>query len=219
MHVQMSDRQGYLLVDVPGCNARTGSVDARGCRQQASCVLVFRRRDYSRDGPLFDDASLAHHHHVIGKRRDHSHVMSDYREGHVALRHQLPQQRQDLRLHRHVERRGRLIGDQQRRRTGQRHRDHRALPHATRQFVRILAQPARHIVHAHLLQQNGRSGARILPAHAAMGHQRLGNLIADTQVWRERGHRILEDHRDSLTAQCSRRPRPANRHPRDSRGR
>ena len=40
-----------------------------------------------------------------------------------------------------------------------------------------------------------------LPAHAAMRDQRLGDLVADAQVRRERGHRILEDHRDAAAAQ------------------
>ena len=69
---------------------------------------------------------------------------------------ELAQQREDLRLHRHVERRGRLVGDQQFGIAGQRHGDHGALAHAARQLVRILAQAARHVVHAHLLEQLSR---------------------------------------------------------------
>jgi hypothetical protein len=48
-------------------------------------------------------------------------------------------ERQDLRLDGHVERGGRLVGDQQRRVAGQRHGDHHALAHAARQLVRVLA--------------------------------------------------------------------------------
>ena len=47
---------------------------------------------------------------------------------------------EDLRLDGDVERRGRLVGDQQPRLAGQRHRDHRALAHAARQLVRILVE-------------------------------------------------------------------------------
>ena len=49
------------------------------------------------------------------------------------------QQVEDLRLDRDVERRRRLVGDQQLRLAGERHRDHRALAHAARELVRIVA--------------------------------------------------------------------------------
>jgi hypothetical protein len=45
---------------------------------------------------------------------------------------------EDLRLDGDVERGRRLVGDQQRRAAGQRHRDHRPLAHAARQLVRII---------------------------------------------------------------------------------
>ena len=46
-----------------------------------------------------------------------------------------------LRLDRHVERRRRLVRDQERRRVRDRHRDHRALAHAARELVRIVVVP------------------------------------------------------------------------------
>ncbi len=51
---------------------------------------------------------------------------------------------EDLRLDGDVERGGRLVGDQELRIAGERHRDHHALPHAARKLVRIFAHaPAR----------------------------------------------------------------------------
>ena len=55
----------------------------------------------------------------------------------VARGLQLAHQLEDLRLHGDVERGGRLVGDQQRRIAGQRHRDHHALAHAAGELVRI----------------------------------------------------------------------------------
>ena len=52
------------------------------------------------------------------------------------------QQIEDLRLHGDVERRRRLVGNEQRRFGGEGQRDHRPLPQAAAQLVRILAQPA-----------------------------------------------------------------------------
>ena len=48
---------------------------------------------------------------------------------------------EDLRLHGDVERGGRLVGDQQLRVADQRHRDHRALPHAAGELVRVVVDP------------------------------------------------------------------------------
>ena len=47
---------------------------------------------------------------------------------------------EDLSLNRHVERGGRLIGDQQVRLAQQRHGDHDALAHAAGELVRILVE-------------------------------------------------------------------------------
>ncbi len=49
---------------------------------------------------------------------------------------------EDLRLRRHVERGGRLVGDQERRVVDERHRDHHALAHAARELVRVVVDPA-----------------------------------------------------------------------------
>ena len=54
---------------------------------------------------------------------------------------QLTQQVEDLRLDRDVERRRRLVGDQQLRLARERHRDHRALAHPARELVRVVLEP------------------------------------------------------------------------------
>ena len=69
-------------------------------------------------------------------------------------------QRQDLRLDRHVERGRRLVGDQQRRAARQRHRDHHALAHAARQLVRIAVEHRARLRNAHLLEHAQRLRAR-----------------------------------------------------------
>ena len=71
-----------------------------------------------------------------------------------SLRAQRAHQLEDLRLDGDVERGGRLVGDQQPRVAGERHRDHHALAHAARELVRIVvgallgrrdAHPAQHL--------------------------------------------------------------------------
>jgi hypothetical protein len=51
--------------------------------------------------------------------------------------HQPVQEIEDLRLHRDIERRRRLVGEQQGRPAQQRHGDHDALAHAAGEFVGI----------------------------------------------------------------------------------
>ena len=53
-----------------------------------------------------------------------------------------PEQGEDLRLDGDVERRGRLVGDEQLGLVGQRHGDHHALPQAAGQLVRVVARAA-----------------------------------------------------------------------------
>ena len=60
---------------------------------------------------------------------------------------------EDLRLHGDVERRRRLVGDQDVRVVHERHRDHRALAHAARELVRVVARAAPRIRDADRLEQ------------------------------------------------------------------
>ncbi len=73
---------------------------------------------------------------------------------------QLAQQVEDLRLHGHVQRRGRFIRDQQGGVAGQRHGDHGALPHPARQLVRIAVDGLSGFGDADLFQKVNRLGTR-----------------------------------------------------------
>ena len=54
--------------------------------------------------------------------------------------HERAQQVEDLRLDGDVQRSGRLVGDQQLRLAGERHRDHRTLAHPAGELVRVVVQ-------------------------------------------------------------------------------
>ena len=73
---------------------------------------------------------------------------------------QVHQQLQDLGLDRHVERRRRLVGDEDPRVAGQRHRDHRPLAHAAGELVRIAAVGSRRIGQADLRAAISTAAAR-----------------------------------------------------------
>ena len=72
---------------------------------------------------------------------DDAEVVRDQDQRRVALGDELAQQVEDLRLDRDVERGRRLVGDQQLRLAGERHRDHRPLPHPARELVRVVLEP------------------------------------------------------------------------------
>ena len=84
---------------------------------------------------------------------DDAEVVRDQDQRHVALGDERLQQLEDLRLDRHVERRRRLVGDQQLRLAGERHRDHRPLPHPARELVRVVLQPLLRARDADLVEQ------------------------------------------------------------------
>ena len=125
---------------------------------------------------------------------------------------QVRHQRQDLRLHRHVQRGGRLVGDQQRRPAQQRGGDHHPLAHAAGELVGIHPQPGFRLGDLHGLQQlhalpPGRGTLKV-----AMALQHQAHLGADRQVGIQRGHRVLEDHGDPGAADLA---QPRRRQPQE----
>ena len=105
-------------------------------------------------------------------------------------------QLEDLRLDGDVECRRRLVGDQDVGVVDERHRDHRALAHAARKLVRIVARP----LLAFGIPTAVRSWtARPMPpaARRPVHANGLGDLLADPIHRVEARERILEDHRES----------------------
>ena len=149
---------------------------------------------------LLDDATAIHHRHRIGIAGHHTKVMGDEDQRRAGLARQLLEQIEDLRLHRDIERGGRLIGHDQFGLAGQRHRDHGALTHAARILMRIGLQTACSIRDADLLEQTARHLEGTRPGLLAVHIDRLGNLHADGECRVERTHRLLEDHRDAIAA-------------------
>src|SRR5690606_31560042 len=107
---------------------------------------------------------------------------------------------EDLRLHRDIERRRRLIGDDQAWRTTERHGDHDALTHPTRVLMRKGGETALGVRNAHARDQLRCFLKRRGPGCASVLMDRLCDLKADGERWIERRHRLLEDHRDLVAA-------------------
>ncbi|APZ55380.1 hypothetical protein Ga0080574_TMP5098 (plasmid) [Salipiger abyssi] len=90
-----------------------------------------------------DQIAAIHHRRAVRDLGHHAHVMGDEHHRHALFVLKLLDQFDDLRLNRHVERRGRLVGNQELRLAGQRHGDGHALPHAAGKLVRVILQPLR----------------------------------------------------------------------------
>jgi hypothetical protein len=88
-------------------------------------VLRVREQRAARRG--LHDAPGVHDVHLVAQPGHHAEVVGDEHQRGLAVDDQRAQQLQDLRADRDVERGGRLVGDEQARLAGQRHRDHHAL--------------------------------------------------------------------------------------------
>ncbi len=121
--------------------------------------------------------------------------MGDQYGRHAALGRNPDQEIHHDLLRRDVEAGGRLVGDQKRRVAGNRHRDHHALAHAPREFVRIGGHAPFRIADLHSAKQLQRLPACLIAGHSLMSHDGIGDLLADGTDRVERRTRILEDHR------------------------
>ena len=122
-----------------------------------------------------------------------------------ALALQRVEQLEDLRLDRDVERRGRLVGDQQ-----------RGSQASAIAIITRWRMPPRELVRIGVDARGGsamptsRSSAMarrpgVAQRHALRARDRLGDLVADVQHRVERRHRLLEDHRDAAAADVTER--------------
>ncbi len=82
------------------------------------------------DRTFLDLLALPHDDDMVGHFCNHAHVMGDEDHAHAECLLQVAHDVEDLRLNGHVERGGRLVGDQQLWAAGKRHGDHHALAHA-----------------------------------------------------------------------------------------
>ena len=114
------------------------------------------RSEDLRGGALLDHPAVPHHDHLVGERAHHAQVVADEQVGEAVPRLQLAQQVDDLRLHRHVERGGRLVEHDEARPQHHGAGDGDALALAARELVRIA-----------VAQRRGRGRPRRAPRRSA----------------------------------------------------
>ena len=155
---------------------------------------------------VLDHHALVHDVDVARGLAHDAEIVGDHQQRQPARLDQVFQQLQDLRLRGHVERRARLVGDQQFWFAEQRHGDQHALAHAARQHDRIGTCHALRIAHAnlaeHFMHARHALAPAAAPAEAPVGvFEDRAHLVADGEDRVERAHRILEHHRHGGAAQ------------------
>ena len=148
--------------DVPGMVTSRAALglDARHRAEQPPGVGVARVADHLASGADLGGATGVHDDDPVGHLGDHAHVVGDDHDRRAVGLLQLDHQVEDLRLGRDVERRRRLVGDQQLRVARQRHGDDDALAHAAGELVRVVVDAPLGVGDADLAQQLDRPLAR-----------------------------------------------------------
>ena len=100
------------------------------------------------------------------------------------------------RLHRHIERGGGFVEDQQRGFRHQRHGDDDALLLTARKLVRVAFQHPLRVWQADVGHHLKRAFPGLGLRHALMDHRHFHELLADLHRRVQGGHRLLVDHRD-----------------------
>ena len=124
---------------------------------------------------------------------DHREVVRDEQVGEVQALLQVDQQVDDLRLDVDVERRDRLVGDDELGRDRERARDRDALPLAARELVRKLLRRARARPDQRQQLVDARAQRRLVGRETVKAH-RLGENLRHRHARIERRVRVLEDH-------------------------
>jgi hypothetical protein len=122
---------------------------------------------------------MLHHRHPVGEATHQVEVVRDQEHRHGIFLLQLREQLQNLAAQAHVERRRRLIGQQQAGLASQRHRDHGALALAAGELVGKAAGPSLGLGNAGLRQTGDGSLPGFGPRQPLLELQHLGNLIAN----------------------------------------
>jgi hypothetical protein len=154
---------------------------------------VLGSREHGGGRCRLDDPPRVHHGDLIRHLGHHAEIVRDDHDRH-------PQLALMERLHGHIQRGRRLVGDQQLGLVRERHRDHHALAHPPGELVRKLIDAPRGIGNPHEPQQLDGALARLALGHRAMRAHRLGQLATDFVKRMQRRERVLEDHRDVVAA-------------------
>jgi hypothetical protein len=190
-------QQGFCL-----CHHRIGPTLRLGRQQFAGIGMARIGENLSRRA-LLDDLTCLHHADPVGNTAHHRQIMGNEQKRQILARLQPGQKIQYLRLNGHIQRRGRLIRNQQPWPIGQRHGDHHPLALAARQLMRIGRKPAFGIADPDLAQKLDDPRPCLRPLQPLMQGKAFAKLAFDRMQRIKAGHRLLKDEADVIAAQGS----------------
>ncbi len=96
---------------------------------------------------FLDDLARVHDGDAVARLGNDPEVVRDQQKGGTEVSAQVGQDAQNLRFHDDVERRRRLVCDEELRSQDERESDHDSLAHSARELVRVLVEPRRRDAH------------------------------------------------------------------------
>src|SRR6267143_790083 len=174
----------HCAIDLREARAPRACRDARNGSHQPRGIGVLRRMEHVADrADLYDTAGI-HDRDAIGGLGDDPHVVRDQHYRRAALARDALDERDDLRLHRHVERK----------------RDDHALAHAAGELVRVVLEARLRSRDTDFGEQRQCPLSQQLSREPEMRADRLLELLADRVERIERAERILEHDADAPAA-------------------
>ena len=172
-------------------------------RDQRVGVFLARLLDDLAGAAPFDQPAVAQHHDLVGDLGDHGKVVGDVERGDAGVADGVLDRRQHVDLRRHVERRGRLVEDDQVGLGAQRHRRHHALQLAAGDLVREALADGFRVGQAELLEQRHRALLGLGAVADAVLQRGLDHLVHQPVRRVEGGRRRLRDVADLAAAQLA----------------
>ena len=176
---------------------------ARHGRQQLSGVRGLGPSQNLLARTTLNRFALVHHQHLVGDLGHHAHVVGNEKHRTALLALQVGNQLQYFFLRGHVERRGRLVADDQGGLEHHGHGDHDALTLTAAELVRVAAQHALGVGQTHPLKDAQNFGAALVTGPIGVRREQLVDLVTAIHDRIERGHGFLEHHAHAAPAQSA----------------
>ena len=168
--------------------------------QEGAGVGVARMGKEGGSGCAFHNASGVHDIDVVAGLGDDGEVVGDEDDGGTQVLLAFADEVEDLLLDGDVEGGGGLVGDEKLGLGDEGHRDHDSLAHAAREFVGIAIDAGFGVGDADFGESLDGAGASGIALDTKVESEGFGELVDNLEVGIERGHGVLEDHRDPFAA-------------------
>ena len=178
-------------------------VEAWDALEEAERVGVAWLRENLICSTGLDERSGVHDVYALTHAGDDSEVVRDQDERGPPFCDERAQEVEDLRLNRHVERRCRLVRDEELRLARERHCDHYSLAHSAGELMWIVPDSRFRARDPHLVEKLDDPDVRFAGRHVEVGRERLANLPADGVYGVQARHGILKDHPDLLASHAA----------------